>query len=170
MLKNGSNFIGVYKEIQEIQEILSRSKQGFSQFCGNNKITWKFIPPRTPHFGGLWEEPVRSIKVLLRKIITPHKLQLHELSTIPQWTPAHLYNSTTLTQIITYHQGTSSSEDYNSHHHLTPPAWQNLPPYWDGSLSIGSAMIGCLGKALTCNHWSSGISGKLAPTHSKLGF
>jgi len=39
-------------------------------------------PPRAPHFGGLWEAGVRSMKTLLQKLITPHHLRFDELYTI----------------------------------------------------------------------------------------
>lgn len=79
---NGSNFVGAYHDLQDIQSLLSHSANGISHFCSETLITWKFIPPRTPHMGGLWESTVRSMKILLHKIVTPHPLQFHELYTL----------------------------------------------------------------------------------------
>ncbi len=79
---NGSNFVGAYHDMQDIQSLLSRSANGISSFCGKASIAWKFIPPRTPHMGGLWEATVKLMKTLLHKIVTPHPLQFHELYTV----------------------------------------------------------------------------------------
>ncbi len=79
---NGSNFVGTNSELREIQQLLSRSSQSLSHFCRDSGISWNFIPPLTPHFGGLWEAGVKSMKMPMRKVLTPHALQFHELSSI----------------------------------------------------------------------------------------
>lgn len=78
---NGSNFVGAYHDMQDIQSLLSRSANGISS-CGKASIAWKFIPPRTPHMGRLWEATVKLMMTLLHKIVTPHPLQFHELYTV----------------------------------------------------------------------------------------
>ncbi|XP_076248154.1 uncharacterized protein LOC143187904 [Calliopsis andreniformis] len=50
---NGSNFVGARNEIIEIQAF----------------VNWSFSPPRSPHFGGLWEAAVKSFKKHLRATI-----------------------------------------------------------------------------------------------------
>ena len=40
------------------------------------------IPPRAPHFGGLWEAGIKSCKTLLRKIVGVQTLTFEELYTV----------------------------------------------------------------------------------------
>ena len=61
---HGTNFVGAAREIKEFIEFLEKQKmQDFiSEFCSAQNIVWKFIPERAPHFGGLWEAAVKSLK------------------------------------------------------------------------------------------------------------
>ncbi|XP_058840879.1 uncharacterized protein LOC131696352 [Topomyia yanbarensis] len=69
---NGTAFKGAANKLHRIYEML-KSIDGdriqILNWCGENEIQWKFIPPRAPHFGGLWEAAVKSAKHhLLREI------------------------------------------------------------------------------------------------------
>ena len=44
-------------------------------------IKWTHIPARPPHFGGLWEDAVKSMKILY-KSVRPHSLFTDELFTV----------------------------------------------------------------------------------------
>lgn len=53
-----------------------------SRFCSSQGITWKFIPEHAPHFGGLWEAAVKSIKTHLKRVIRDVNLTFEELTTL----------------------------------------------------------------------------------------
>jgi hypothetical protein len=81
---NGTNFVGASRELKELADFLEsqKTKQEISQFCSNQHITWRFIPERAPHFGGLWEAAIKSIKTHLRRVISTHKLTFEEFTTV----------------------------------------------------------------------------------------
>ena len=68
---HGTNFTGADRELKSLFEFLRRQQtQGtISQFCTAQNIEWKFIPEKAPHFGGLWEAAVKSMKLHLKKIV-----------------------------------------------------------------------------------------------------
>ena len=81
---HGSNFIGAKREISELKQFFSDQQVSgeISEFCSTQNIEWKFIPEHTPHFGGLWESAVCSMKTHLRRIVGDVKLTFEELSTV----------------------------------------------------------------------------------------
>ena len=81
---NGTNLIGARNELLEIQRLLARQVvQGdLEDSCANKGISWVTIPTRSPHFGGLREAGVKSMKRLLRKQMGRIVLKFEELATI----------------------------------------------------------------------------------------
>ena len=81
---NGTNFTGAARELKELSDFLEHQKiqQSISEFCSTQHIKWKFIPERAPHFGGLWEAAVKSMKTHLRRIVANVKLTFEEFSTV----------------------------------------------------------------------------------------
>ncbi|XP_035216218.1 uncharacterized protein LOC118189663 [Stegodyphus dumicola] len=45
-------------------------------------MEWKMIPPASPHFGGMWESGIVSIKFHLKRMIGETKLTFEELTTL----------------------------------------------------------------------------------------
>ena len=81
---HGTNFVGAAREIKDLYQFLqdSSTQDSIVNFLSIKNVTWKFIPPQAPHFGGLWEAAVKSMKTHLRKIVGNIKLTFEELSTL----------------------------------------------------------------------------------------
>jgi len=79
---NGTNFVGANSEFKRIEEALKTAETAIHQYSASNSIQWHFIPPRTPHMGGLWEAAVCGMKRIMRKILQSHLLKVDELSSI----------------------------------------------------------------------------------------
>ena len=82
---NGSNFIGAKADILELQTFLKNQTTDNDirhYLLANHQITWHNIPPRAPHFGGLWEGAVKSMKKHLHRIAGSTPLTFEEMTTI----------------------------------------------------------------------------------------
>ena len=78
---NATNFIGSRNEIQEIQQMLQCDKQSsLKRSMASQGVQWVMIPPRAPHFGGLWKAGVKSVKQLLRRQMGNIRLNFEELT------------------------------------------------------------------------------------------
>ena len=79
-----TNFVGAAQEIKELIVFLKkkRSQDAISEFCSTQNIQQKFIPEHTPHFGGLWEAAVKSMKTHLRCIVGSVKVTFVEFTTV----------------------------------------------------------------------------------------
>lgn len=96
---NGTTFVGANKEIQQqMRETIKRCEEGASLKLAKDEMQWHFIPPASPHFGGLWESGVKSTKFHLKRIIGETMLTFEELSTLLTQIEACL-NSRPLTAI-----------------------------------------------------------------------
>lgn len=81
---NGTNFQGAAKKLGEIYKAVTNFKfnNNVSNFLSTKGIQWHFIPPASPHFGGIWESTVKSIKYHLRRTIGQATLKYEELTTL----------------------------------------------------------------------------------------
>nr|XP_043069244.1 uncharacterized protein LOC122322057 [Drosophila bipectinata] len=64
---NGTNFQGACTELRRAFEDMDKDLLS-REFTGP-QMTWKFIPPASPHMGGAWERLVRSVKTALESIL-----------------------------------------------------------------------------------------------------
>lgn len=81
---NGSNFVGANRELKELRKQFSsqQHKEVVMEELAEEGITWHFIPPNSPHFGGLWEAAVKSFKRHLQKVAGNSVLRYEELYTL----------------------------------------------------------------------------------------
>ncbi|XP_062704179.1 uncharacterized protein LOC134286565 [Aedes albopictus] len=80
---NATNFVGADGELEELRRLFESDlhQKQLNQFYSSKGIDWRFIPPRSPHFGGIWEAGVRSIKHHLKRIVGTRRLTFEELYT-----------------------------------------------------------------------------------------
>ncbi|XP_035228751.1 uncharacterized protein LOC118200871 [Stegodyphus dumicola] len=115
---NATNFKGARNILNAYNDICkSNPIQGFSAEEG---IQWKFIPPASPHFGGLWEGNIKSVKRILLRVAKSAIMNFEELTTLVTQIEAFL-NSRPLSPL---------SSDPN-----------DLQPITPGHFLTGSAML-----------------------------
>lgn len=80
---NGTNFVGAVKILRKSFETsLLKVKSDIISNATRNNTEWHFIPASSPHFGGLWEAGVKSLKHHLKRTVGNAKLTYEELSTV----------------------------------------------------------------------------------------
>lgn len=68
---NGTNLTSTDKELRRAIEEWNRDY--IHEFCVQNHIDWKFQPPMSSHFGGVFERQIRSVRKIFNSL-------LHEIS------------------------------------------------------------------------------------------
>nr|CAI5837862.1 unnamed protein product [Callosobruchus analis] len=76
---NGTNFVGAKRELTRF---LNCNTSQFQRFCADDGIMWYFIPPQSPHFGGLWEAGVKKFKHHLKRVLGDASLTFEEFTTL----------------------------------------------------------------------------------------
>lgn len=80
---NGTNFKGASKILKDdFLLCVKQIEKDVASIVANDLVTWHFIPPSSPHFGGLWEAGVKSTKYHLKRILNGTKLTFEEISTV----------------------------------------------------------------------------------------
>ena len=64
---NGTNFIGGCKEINRLVKEINRDK--VQKMTSNKGINWHWNPPAAPHFGGVFERIIRSVKRAVNAVL-----------------------------------------------------------------------------------------------------
>ncbi|XP_050520061.1 uncharacterized protein LOC126893685 [Daktulosphaira vitifoliae] len=81
---NATNFVGANKYLKEVYDLFQSEehKNQLIKHVAQKGVEWRFIPARSPHFGGLWESAVKSMKTLIFKVLGEAFLTYEELNTI----------------------------------------------------------------------------------------
>ena len=122
---HGSNFVGASNELKSLGEFLQQqeNESAISDFCSLHQITWKFIPEKAPHFGGLWEAAVKSMKSHFRRVVGETKLTFEEATTVLTQVEG-IMNSRPLTSLPSNDDGI---EALTPGHFLIGKAIESLP-------------------------------------------
>lgn len=80
---NGTNFVGANNQLRELYVLLNSQehKEHVDKFASNHRITWHFIPPMAPHFGGLWKSSVKIFKHHFKRVVGDSLFTFEELNT-----------------------------------------------------------------------------------------
>lgn len=79
---NGTNFVEANRQLKELHHLVSSENKPFHEFLGNEEINWHFISPGSPHFGGIWEAGVKSVKGHLKRITGNAIFTYEEMQTL----------------------------------------------------------------------------------------
>ncbi|XP_051864149.1 uncharacterized protein LOC127566221 [Drosophila albomicans] len=107
---NATNFVGASRHLEELRRRVEAEENAVRDFASRSGCEFAFIPPRAPHFGGLWEAGVKSAKHLLLRTVGNALLTAEELQTVVVAVEAVL-NSRPLGAV---------SNDHNDGEALTP--------------------------------------------------
>lgn len=73
----GTNFVGADAKLRQFFSASSPDQRRIGE-----GIRWRFNPPSAPHFGGVWEAAVKSLKHHLRRTIGDATLTFEEMTTL----------------------------------------------------------------------------------------
>ncbi|XP_030764671.1 uncharacterized protein LOC115888919 [Sitophilus oryzae] len=91
-MSTATNFVKANKDLRSMIEHLQNHTDWnqIEDFAAKEPITWHYIPPRSPTFGGLWEAAVKSVKSHMKKITGTANLTYEEYVTLLTQTEACL--------------------------------------------------------------------------------
>ncbi|GFY20335.1 integrase catalytic domain-containing protein [Trichonephila clavipes] len=82
MSDNATNFKGTAAELNRFIKLICNKNETLANYFASGAIHWKFIPPRSPNFGGLWKAGVKSFKHHLYRTLVNSKITFEEFETI----------------------------------------------------------------------------------------
>ncbi|UYV60592.1 hypothetical protein LAZ67_1001615 [Cordylochernes scorpioides] len=97
---NATNFKGASNFFRTQFQLLN--SQSVQRLVTEELITWHFIPPGGPHFGGLWEAGIKSVKSHLVRTFKSTTLNYEEMNTLIIQIESCLNSRVTLDPSLTY--------------------------------------------------------------------
>ncbi|GFW26490.1 integrase catalytic domain-containing protein [Trichonephila clavipes] len=79
---NATNFVGANSILKKFHKLINFPDENLAKYFVSENIDWKFIPPKSPHFRGLWEAGVKSVKHHLKRAIGNLHFTFEEFETI----------------------------------------------------------------------------------------
>lgn len=81
---NATNFLGSKNQLKNFHNFFQNKEntEVISNFLSLKQIQWRFIPPKSPHWGGLWESAIKSAKYHIYRIVGDTRLTFEEFSTV----------------------------------------------------------------------------------------
>ncbi|GBM20056.1 hypothetical protein AVEN_268389-1 [Araneus ventricosus] len=79
---NTTNFVGAQAELEKLHNLINYPDDNLRNFLASDAIKWKFVPPVSPNFGGLWEAGVKCFKHHFRRAIGNANLTYEEFNTV----------------------------------------------------------------------------------------
>lgn len=80
---NSKTFIGANNELNEDLRIIKEELEpNLADVILKNNVQWHFIPPHAPHWGGIWEAGVKSMKHHVRRVIGESIHTFEEITTM----------------------------------------------------------------------------------------
>ncbi|XP_008182300.2 uncharacterized protein LOC103309207 [Acyrthosiphon pisum] len=74
----GTNYVGAARQLKAV----FRDAQAQNRLTSHITCTWHFNPPAAPHFGGIWEAGIKSVKFHLKHVIGQQVLTYEEFHTL----------------------------------------------------------------------------------------
>ncbi|XP_011859183.1 PREDICTED: uncharacterized protein LOC105556701 [Vollenhovia emeryi] len=80
---NGTNFIGANNQLKDLYALFNSNEhmKRVDKYANELRISWHFIPPIAPHFGGLWESTVKIFNHHLKRVVGDTLFTFEELNT-----------------------------------------------------------------------------------------
>ncbi|XP_062541341.1 uncharacterized protein LOC134209372 [Armigeres subalbatus] len=81
---NATAFVGADRELRTMRDEFRRQFRSidWENFCLESGIKFRFIPARSPHFGGIWEAGIKSFKHHFRRIMGNRSFSVDQLQTV----------------------------------------------------------------------------------------
>ncbi|XP_044766482.1 uncharacterized protein LOC123322598 isoform X2 [Coccinella septempunctata] len=79
---NGTTFVKANKDLKSLFNFFKEQNLEISKAVTDMGIAWHFIPVNSPHFGGIWEAGVKSLKNHLKRVLRSYTFFFFDFQTL----------------------------------------------------------------------------------------